>query len=589
MRRLYGALSLLLLSVLFVQCQREVSHIGGPDFPGQVAAPDPITAALQGNVFDESGAPAAGVTVQAGSKTTLTNANGYFRINDASLDKGSALVSAAKAGYFKAYRTFAATSGANNVEIKLVKKVLTGTINAGTGGDVSLSNGSKVALPASGVVNAATSAAYTGTVNVYAAYIDPSAADIAQSIPGSFMADDKDGKRVVLSSYGMLAVELEGASGEKLQIKAGTTATLTTAIPASTQASAPATIALWSVDELTGIWKEEGKDTKIGNVYVGQVNHFSFWNCDVSANAVRLSMTIKNSDGAPLVRAHVTLKRANTNWVVHGWTDSLGQVSGYVPYNETLQMNVLDQCNLSFYTQNVGPFTQHTTLGAITLNNTGSAVVTVKGKLVNCGSAPVTNGFAIVKFGNYSHYANVNATGDFQTTFTSCASSPAAFEILGVDNAAQQQSNSATPVGVTMPITTTGNISACGSSTTQFINYTLDGTPYSLVKPADSLRGNLFGQGATLWYSNLSGESLSSSNQISFAFTSTGTIAGTYPLSFISVNQYDSTRTTSPINVNVTNFPTSPGQFYEGNFSGQFRDQSNANHTVSATFRVRYQ
>ncbi|HUC83451.1 MAG TPA: carboxypeptidase-like regulatory domain-containing protein, partial [Flavisolibacter sp.] len=163
MRKRYSAFSLLLLSVFFLQCQREVSHIGGPDFPGEIPTPAPITAAIQGNVFNENGAPAAGATVQVGSHIVLTNANGYFRINNASLDKKSAVVTASKGGYFKAYRTFGATSGANFVQIKLIKRTLAGTVDGAAGGEVSLSNGSKIALPAGGVVNAATNAAYTGT------------------------------------------------------------------------------------------------------------------------------------------------------------------------------------------------------------------------------------------------------------------------------------------------------------------------------------------------------------------------------------------------------------------------------------------
>ncbi|RYF43459.1 MAG: hypothetical protein EOO27_44290, partial [Comamonadaceae bacterium] len=59
------------------------------------------------------------------------------------------------------------------------------------GGDATLSNGSKVSLPANGIVDAATGAAYTGSVKVYAAYIDPSSQDIAQVIPGSLTANDK--------------------------------------------------------------------------------------------------------------------------------------------------------------------------------------------------------------------------------------------------------------------------------------------------------------------------------------------------------------------------------------------------------------
>jgi hypothetical protein len=148
--------------------------------------PDPISARLQGNVYDENGQPAQGVTIKAGSQTTTTDAKGNFRFDNASLDKKSALVTAEMTGYFKAYRTFAATSATNYVAIKLIKKTLAGTIDAAAGGSVTLSNGAKVALPANGVVKASNSAAYTGTINVYAAYIDPTASDINQTVPGSF-------------------------------------------------------------------------------------------------------------------------------------------------------------------------------------------------------------------------------------------------------------------------------------------------------------------------------------------------------------------------------------------------------------------
>jgi len=196
--------------------------------------------------------------------------------------------------------------------IKLTKRTAAGTVSVTAAVDAMLSNGSKITLPANSIVVASSGAAYTGTVTVYAAYIDPSRSDIDQTIPGSFMAVDKNGNHSTLAFYGMLAVELKGASGEKLQIKSGSAATLTTAIPASLQAFAPATIALWSVDETSGIWKEESTATKQGNVYVGDVKHFSFWNCYVSANAVILSMTLKNAtDSTPLVYAHVRLTRTS--------------------------------------------------------------------------------------------------------------------------------------------------------------------------------------------------------------------------------------------------------------------------------------
>jgi hypothetical protein len=593
MRRIYSALLLLVLSVLFFQCQREVSNIGGPDFPGSIPTPDPITTAIQGNILDETGAPASGVTIQAGSKTAITDSKGFFRINDATIDKKSAVVTATKAGYFKAYRTFGATSGSNHIEIKLLKKTLTGSIDAAAGGDVSLSNASKVALPANGVVNAATGASYTGQVKVYATYIDPTSADINQIVPGSFMADDKDGKRVVLTSYGMLAVELESVTGERLQVKSGASATLTTAIPSAGQASAPTSIALWSVDETTGIWKEEGTATRNGNVYVGQVSHFSFWNCDVSQNAVMLSFTLKLTGGEAFVHTEVRIRRTNTNTnaPAHGRTDSMGQVSGYVPFNEPLILEVLDRCGQPFYTQNIGPFTQNTNLGVITVSNPGSSVVTVTGKLLSCTNTAVANGSILISFGNYVRYVNVEPSGSFRTTFTRCAGSPANFEILGIDRATQQQSSSATSVPVVMPMTNAGDIIACGTSSTQFINYTLDGTNYSLVSPADSITGRTIALQTSGFRTVINGFSLNTTgslNKISLEFSHPNTAPGTFTGVGISVNSsFASGSNTARPSVTMTTFPALVGQFYEGTIAGQYVDSATGTHTINGTFRVR--
>jgi len=137
------------------------------------------------------------------------------------------------------------------------------------------------------------------------------------------MADDKNKKRVILKSYGMLAVELESSSGERLQIADGKTARITIPIPTSIQSPAPASISLWYVDEKTGIWKEEGDALKTGTGYVGDVKHFTFWNCDVGSPAVKLSLTIQTPDGLPLAYSAVTLKSLDSSYGhVDGFTDT---------------------------------------------------------------------------------------------------------------------------------------------------------------------------------------------------------------------------------------------------------------------------
>ncbi len=588
MKRIVHSLMLVFMAVSFFQCQKDLSYVGDPDVVPVIPTvinPEPITAILQGNILDENNQPAAGVSITVGTKTTTTNATGYFRIVSASLDKKSSLVVAEKVGYFKGLRVLAATSGTNQVVIKLVKKTLVGTVSASSGGAATLANGAKVSLPANGVVVAATGSTYTGDVSVYATYINPSASDISETVPGSFAATDKTGKRVTLSSYGMMAVELLSSTGEKLQIKTGSAATLTTPIPSVVVASAPASIALWSVDETTGLWKEEGTATKQGNNYVGDVSHFSFWNCDQPLNAVYLSMTLNTPDSLPLVYSLVKITRSGTGFQTsaYGYTDSLGQMSGMVPANESLLMEILDPCYNVVYTKTLAALTQNTDLGIITVASS-SYLNTFKGTLLNCSGLPVTNGYAIISIDNIVRYAAVDSVGDFDVTFISCASSGSTAQVIGVDNSTQQQ-GAVVAIPLTSPMTNAGIITACGTLSAQYINYTLDNVTYNITSASnDSLTAYTASQGGTNTTYIMGNSITTNTNNIYFSCPAGAT--GIFALQQLNVQNFNSVALIPPFNVTFTQFATTVGSFYEGSFSGSFSDSS-VTHNISSNFRIR--
>jgi hypothetical protein len=420
---------------------------------------------------------------------------------------------------------------------------------------------------------------------VYAAVIDPTSADISQIVPGSFQGTDANNYRVILQSFGMLAVELEGNSGEQLQIATGKTAKLRFTIPSSLRTTAPATIPLWSVDETTGLWKQEGSATKGTDYYEGDVSHFSFWNCDVSSQTVFLEMTIVTAEG-PLSHVQVKLTRPN-GASSYGYTDSSGHVGGQVPKNEALKLEVLNTCNQPIYTQNVGPFSTNTNLGTITVTLSPLSMLQITGSAVNCNNQPVANGNVLVYFEGQLYNRPVT-NGNFSLTITRCSNSTAAVEIVAVDNVANQQSSSPWTGSASTGTINTGVVSACGASSVSFINYSVDGTNYSLstATPGDSI---------TIYGSGSSGTNQSATAVLGFrisqpnmkiSFSTQGAAVGTFPLQYLLVNQYDSIILVTPFNVNITTYGL-PGQFIEGNFTGQIRDISNNLHNVSATFKVR--
>ena len=572
---------------LVISCQKEMSYRnpGNNGGGGVVINPTPVQGNLAGKVVDNTNNAVAGATVKAGSKTTTTDSRGNFRFDNIQLDKYAALVTVEKAGFFKGYRVFSAS--ANNtsfVKLKMIAKNLAGTVDAAAGGSVNLPDNSKITLPAGGVVMKSNNQAYTGSVKIYAAPIDPTSDDIAQIVPGSFMGNDINNSNVLLKSYGMLAVELEGNSGEQLQIANGKTAKLRFNIPASLRASAPATIPLWSVDEATGIWDQEGTATKGSDYYEGDVSHFSFWNCDINIPTVYLELTVTTTKGAiPFTQVRIT--RTNGGGASYGYTDSSGHVGGIVPKNEALLLEIFSSCNQPIYSQNIGPYSANANLGTISVTIPSQNSLTISGSAVNCSNQPVTDGNALIYYDGV-FYNKPITNGNFSMTITRCSNSSATVEVVAVDKAGQQQSTTWSGSAATGTVNT-GALTACGTSSVSYINYSVDGNNYSIstANPGDSLM---------TWGNSGSQQSSTSVSGFKFNqptthinFYTQGAAAGTFPLQFLSVNQLDSVNLVTPFNITFTAYGTQ-GQFIEGNFSGQVREIANNNlHNVSATFRVR--
>lgn len=576
------------LLIIAIGCQKPVKDGNGGNNGGpkgnNPSEPNPVTATVTGLIVNENDLPLPGATVKSGTNSATTDSRGYFTFKNIGLDKFTAMVNVNMNGYFTAYRNFSARAdGVHFIKIKLVRKTLTGTVPSSSGGSVNLANGSQVTLQPASVIVKATGQPYTGTVNVYSAYIDPTAADIASTVPGSFMGIDAANQRTILESYGMLAVDLQGSAGEALQIAANKTAKLKFAIPASLTSKAPATIPLWSINETTGVWQEEKTAAKNGNFYEGDVSHFSFWNCDAPTYTIKFQMTLKTPAGAPLKNTQVRITRLNGRGSSYGYTDSLGWVGGIVPQNESMKLEVITRCNDIAYSQNIGPYTADVNLGDITITPDVITTVTITGTVNNCTGQPVTSGYVQAYF-DYTAYNAPITNGQFSLTFTRCSNSNANVSLTATDNTANQQGPTTTYT-VSSGTVNTGLLSACGTSTIQQIDYTLDGTAYSFSSSnnTDTITATGF-QGL-----NINGNKKTFQVNPHIGIFCNANAVGTFPLTRLSINQYnDSTTLISPFNVNITQFGPA-GQFVEGNGSGTFKDFSNVTHTLAFTFRARRQ
>lgn len=470
--------SLLMILVLLVSCKNE-SFI---DFENQQNGTQQTNynfgnsaqRNFHGLVLSTNGSPVSGATITIGNSTVQTNAQGIFVIKNADVKEKFAYVKATKAGFVNGSRTMVPTTGSNKINIMMIPATNTSTVASGAISTVSLPNGTKVKFD--GSFKDANGNAYNGNVNVAMFHLKPSDQYLNELMPGSFLANNTDGNSRIMETYGMLHVQLTGASGQNLQIASGHTAEMTVVIDATQTSTAPATIPLWSFNETTGIWQEEGSATKVGNAYVGNVSHFSWWNCDAQFPQCLLNVHIQNATALPLSNVTVKLFRQNQN-STSAITDGNGNASGIIPAGENLTMKIYDACNNVIMTNNIGPFANNSnnTLPAITISQSLSNTITITGTLKDCSGNNVTNGVANLSYASstnyFSNYSTQVTNGSFSFNVLSCASSQQL--IFSGADFTNLQTTGAINFTATSPSTNLGNLTVC-TAATEFITSQTD-------------------------------------------------------------------------------------------------------------------
>ncbi|MEZ4800721.1 MAG: PQQ-binding-like beta-propeller repeat protein [Flavobacteriales bacterium] len=390
MKHLSTTILFLSIAFIFTQCKKD--NPSNEDSNSPTNPTSDVTINLSGSVIDETFSPIVGATVSINGQNTATDQNGVFQFNNLGASLGDNFVKIEKPGYFFSGKLFLVDAAGNyTVRIKMLEKVLIGTINASSGGSVQSSDGLQLNLPANAIEGG-----YSGSINVYSRYIDPTANPMSQAIPG-LLANNSAGEEGILFSYGMGHIALEDLSGNHLQLNGSSMAQITMPIPSSLQGQANASIPLWYFDESTGIWQEQGSASLQGTSYVGEVSHFSLWNCDDWSCSEKYKINIHCS-AVPYSNLPVMFKVGQDPYVVtaDGVTNSEGFVITHLPCNSEVRV----------YTTVTGAAEDLQLLGIISVSYTPADDIIfhdltspcppytgVSGNAVNADGQPVANGY----------------------------------------------------------------------------------------------------------------------------------------------------------------------------------------------------
>jgi hypothetical protein len=325
-----------------------LSACGGGSGGTEEPAP-PATADILAGVQSTIGATLQGVTVSVvgTAATAQTDANGAARLS--ALPRGqSHALKFSKDGFaeqFKLVAVGASTASAViNVQM-LALQPFQSLADAAAGGSLSGKDGAKIELPAAALVNA-TGQAVTGAVQISLTPVNVTTGELG-GFPGAFEGVPQGGARGALESYGTTFYELR-QNGQKLNLAAGKTATIELPLYVTQGVSLGSSIALWSLNETTAVWQQEGTDVVVastaspsGLALRATVSHFSPWNADrIQSDRGTLNISFQLPTGFTLPPS-VSLTALTTD-AGPAWT-STGQASAPldtfpVPANRNLRL-----------------------------------------------------------------------------------------------------------------------------------------------------------------------------------------------------------------------------------------------------------
>jgi Bacterial Ig domain len=289
---------LLVLSFVLVACNSEV-----------VKPPPAKTLKITAQTVSLQGSALAGVSVKnvatGSSVTTDASGSGLLEVGLGS-DVTLEFKKSGFANQFKVVNIPAGSTSANVTATLIPRDAALPIPDIALGGAVLGRDGASAVFPEGSLVNSS-GAVVTGAVEVNVTPVN--VLNQTDAFPGSFEGIS-GGTTSSIVSFGTVEF-VPTKNGEKLQVAPGKKVMIEIPMYADKNTDGSSVvlgqkIPLWSLNETTGVWLQEGEGTVVSNpnsptgfALRAEVSHFSWWNCDDYLGAeARINLTCKFIDAA---------------------------------------------------------------------------------------------------------------------------------------------------------------------------------------------------------------------------------------------------------------------------------------------------
>jgi len=433
-------LSPLLLSLLIMSCHSDVGEVNPAiEQTNQITVPlnfEEVDGNLVGYILDNENNPVAGAQVSIYSGETISNEFGVFAFENTKVDLQGTFIKVEKEGYLiGSDMVYPNSNGNGTSRIKMLKIINETSFEASEGGIVNIQGGGTITFSPSSLIRS-NGSIYDGKVSSTAYMVSPTDPELGVLMAGGLLGLDQKGRHRVLSTYGMLAVELRGFDNQILRLKSDKIADLSFPIDDSLQGTVESDVPGWSFNFQDGLWHESAITTNDNQNFKTSINSLGFWNLALPNAVSQVCGRLIYTNDLP-AKSYVVQIINNGLPSRIGITDQDGYFCGKVPFGENLKFQVLHPiCKNVLKEMAIGQFEEVGTIGDVIIDVDEEYITGA----IECGGDEISNATIIIESGDYTSIHYPNSNGLFSINLDEILCSSSTYSLFAYNNTTQMMS-----------------------------------------------------------------------------------------------------------------------------------------------------
>lgn len=318
--------------LLATNCREDTITVSEDD----TALPDNENVKFQFQISNEAGEPISNAQIIMNSDVYTSDENGIVLTQSYTINSLGVKSEIIAVGYETLVKRVNGQKDGIITEKVILFKAQNSVVSTGATGLID--GGGSLTLPSNLI--ALDGSLYAGEVTVRSKYLNPDNKDFLLSAPGNLLALNSTNEYQQLATLGMYMIELYDVNGGVLKIPDGSSATIEFPIAETNKDAIGSEVPLWYFDEDKGVWMEDGVAKVVGEKMVAEVNHFTWWNCDLPYDFITKCVTFLDNDGNPIPNTDI-------GFLVDGFalgqatTDANGNILVKIPIGVEIQVVLL--------------------------------------------------------------------------------------------------------------------------------------------------------------------------------------------------------------------------------------------------------